>query len=90
MQKGGGEDNVALYAAPNPFLCTLYLNKIWLNQVQKGKSGNPCYPINIPCIALIRKEATLLWLLIELLHYMYVNKLICELQQLPHGIRHFI
>ena len=27
-----GEGNVALYAAPNPFLCTLYLNKICLNQ----------------------------------------------------------
>ena len=26
------ESNVTLYAAPNPFLCTLYLNKICLNQ----------------------------------------------------------
>ena len=28
-----GEGNVALHAAPNPFLCTLYLNKICLNQI---------------------------------------------------------
>ena len=35
------EANVALKAAPNPFLCTLYLNKICLNQrEEKGDQVN--------------------------------------------------
>ena len=29
------EGNVALKAAPNPFLCTLYANKICLNQSRR-------------------------------------------------------
>ena len=38
-----GEGNIALLAAPNPFLCTVYLDKIRLNQcVRNSQNLDQC------------------------------------------------
>ena len=39
-QQNLGEGNVALKAAPNPFLCTFNLNKICLNQSDGSETND--------------------------------------------------